>query len=681
MASVIGKSFLYRILETIIEAEMQLDAHLSQLQRVDLIREKARIPELEYIFKHTMTQEAAYDSLLHERRKVFHLKVGRALEELFPDRVDEFSGLMAYHFEAAEAQDKAVNYLQQAGDQARQSYAHQEAIDFYNRALAILKEQESHDQAARTLMKLGLTYHTAFDYERSRDAYDEAFLIRSRGTLIKPETLELSPHPIRVVYINPITLDPSISNDSSSTFYIKELFSGLVELGAGWEIIPDVAQSWEISEDGCRYVFHMRDDVYWSDGVQVTADDFVYSWIRSLDPATEGPPGKVRSLYDIKNARAYNEGKLSDPNQLGVQASDKLTLEVILERAASYFLHLLFTFYPIPHHVVESHGEAWTDLENIVTNGAFKIETYDPRESMNLVRDPTYHGRYSGNIQRIEVKLMELRDSVEELELYEKDCIDVAKLRINTYPARHRFAKEYITGPEQALYFVGFDTSRPPFDDLRVRQSFIMAVDREWLADEALDGYSYPATGGYVPPTIHGHSPGISLPFDPIQARELLTQAGYPNGQGFPSLKIQSHWGRLFEPLVKQWKTNLNVEVEVEFTDWENVLNTFLERRIFFMGWSADYPDPDCFLRVGAHGLLSHWQNETYDQLVDKAQGTLNQDDRIDLYQAADKILIEDAVAMPIVYHKFHHLYKPWVKIPAEISGLWYFKNVIIEPH
>jgi len=127
MAAVIGKSFLYRILETISEAEMQLDTHLSQLQRVDLVREKARLPELEYIFKHALTQEAAYNSLLLERRKGFHQKVGEALEELFPDRVDEFSGLMAYHFEAADADEKALVYLLRAGDQARIAYAHEEA--------------------------------------------------------------------------------------------------------------------------------------------------------------------------------------------------------------------------------------------------------------------------------------------------------------------------------------------------------------------------------------------------------------------------------------------------------------------------------------------------------------------------------------------------------------------------
>jgi ABC-type oligopeptide transport system substrate-binding subunit/class 3 adenylate cyclase len=681
MASVIGKSFLYRILETITEAEMQLDTHLSQLQRVDLIREKARIPELEYIFKHTMTQEAAYNSLLHERRKVFHLKVAEALEELFPDRVDEFSGLMAYHFEVAETHEKAVDYLQRAGDQARQSYAHQEAIDFYERALVILKEQEGYDRAARMLMKLGLTYHTAFDFKRSRKAYDEAFAMRKRGKTTKQETLEPAPHPFRVAILEPPTLDPSICQDMTSGQYISMIFSGLVEIGAGWEIIPDVAQSWEISEDGRKYLFHLRDDVDWSDGTQVTAEDFVYSWIRSLNPAIEAPGGKVYLLYDIKNARAYNKGEFSESDQVGVRAIDKLTLEVDLERAASYFLHMLVTAYPVPSHVVEAYGNAWANVEHIVTNGAFKIESYELGESMSLVRDPTYHKGSSGNLEMVEVKLIESRDSLKEFELYEMNSVDIAYLYAKTYHTRHRFAEEYLSGPQQGLYFVGFDTSRPPFDDLRVRRAFVMAADRETLADEIFDGFVDPATGGYVPPTIPGHSPGISLPYDLIQARQLMTEAGYPDGQGFPTFEIIWHRAGMLEALMAQWLDNLNVEVTIEITNWENVMCTYHSRNISVMGWAADYPDPDNFLRVSIRNHLPYWQNEIYDQLLEEAQRTLAQGDRIRLYQEADKILIEDAAVMPIAYYKFHQLCKPWVKLPARGSDFLLFKDVIIEPH
>ncbi len=683
MAAVIGKSFLYRILETIAEAEMQLDSHLSQLQRVDLVREKTRLPELEYIFKHALTQEAAYNSLLHERRKGFHLKVGEALEGLFPDRVNEFSGLMAYHFEAAEAYEKALGYLQRAGDQARQTYAHQEAIDFYERALVILRAQAEYDRAARTLMKLGLTYHTAFDFKRSRGAYDEAFAMRQRESTTKQATLEPAPHPIRLVNTEPPTLDPSIATDSTSGAYITQIFSGLVEIGMGWEIMPDVALRWEISEDGRRYVFHLRDDVFWSDGTQVTARDFVYSWIRSLNPAVEAPSGKARLFYDIKNARAYNKGELSKLDRVGVIAVDKMTLEVELERAASYFLHMLFTLYPVPRHVVETYGDAWTDLEHIVTNGPFQIESYQPAESMYLVRNPTYHGEFSGNVERVEVKLSTISGSPEAIELYERDKVDITELTNETYHERHRLAEEYLTGPTQGTYFVGFDASRPPFDDVRVRQAFIMAVDREKLPDEVLDGYMYPAMGGFVPPTIPGHSPGIGLPYDPIQARQLMIQAGYPDGQGFPHLGIIfiSQGKNLVVRLKAQWLVNLNVDVDLEFTDWENVLRTYLSRNAFFMGWEADYPDPDSFLRVSIQSHFPNWQNEAYDQLLESARQAIEQNDRIDLYQAADKILIGDAVIMPMAYGKYHLLCKPWVKPPAGFAGTWYFKDFIIEPH
>ena len=681
MAAVIGKSFLYRILETISEAEMQLDTHLSQLQRVDIVREKARLPELEYIFKHALTQEAAYNSLLHERRKGFHQKVGEALEELFPDRVDEFSGLMAYHFEAAETHEKTLHYLQRAGDQSRQAYAHQEAIDFYERALVILKDQEEYDRAARTLMKLGLTHHTAFDFKRSRLAYDEAFAMRQRERTTKFETLEPAPHPFRVAILEPPTLDPSICRDTTSEEFIKEIFSGLVEIGAGWEIIPDVAQSWEISRDGFKYIFHLRDDVTWSDGTQVTSRDFVYSWIRSLNPATEAPGGKVYQLYDIKNARAYHKGEISDPDQVGVRAIDKLTLEVELERAASYFLQMLFTFYPVPGHVVETYGDTWTDAEHIVTNGAFQIESYEPRESMSLVRDPTYHGSFSGNLEWAEVKLIDSRDTLEEFELYERNSVDIADLNEKTYHTRHRLAEEYLFEPGQGLYFVGFDTSRPPFDDVRVRRAFAMAVDRERLADELLEGFRDPATGGFIPPTIPGHSPGIGLPYDPAQARQLMAQAGYPDGQGFPTFEIV--WDRvsMVEALVSQWIDNLNVEVGIEIKEWENILGEYPQRNAFINGWRADYPDPDSFLRVGFGHLVQRWRNDEYDQLLEEAQQTLDQSERIRVYQEAEKILIEDAVVMPITYMKFHQLRKPWVKLPARGIGKFSLKDIILEPH
>jgi len=457
----------------------------------------------------------------------------------------------------------------------------------------------------------------------------------------------------------------------------------LFDPGADREIIPDVAQRWEISEDGRKYVFHLRDDVTWSDGMQVTAKDFVYSWIRSLNPDIEAPRGKVRLLFDIKNARAYNNGDIAESDQVGVRAIDKLTLEVELERSASYFLHMLFTLYPVPGHVVEAYGDAWTDPEHIVTNGAFKIESYVPGESMSLVRDPTCHGRSSGNLEGVEIKLSNSVHSPEMLELYEMDRVDIARLSEATYHARYTHAEEYISEPLQSAYYVGFDMSRPPFDDPRVRRAFAMTVDKERLAYEVLDGAMSPATGGFVPPTIPGHSPGIGLPYDPARARQLMAQAGYPDGQGFPTLELIWHLSLsdLLKHLKSHWNGNLNVKVAIEITEWEDVIRTYRRRNAYFMGYLADYPDPDSLLRAGIGPDLAHWKNDQYDQLLTEAQRTLDQSERIRLYQQADKILVEEAAIIPIVYSQAHYLIKPWVKIPKRGFETLDNKDIIIEPH
>lgn len=683
MASVIGRSFLYKILETICEAETELDTHLSQLQREDLIREKARLPELEYIFKHGLTQEAAYDSLLYEQRKAIHLRVGKALENLFADRAEEFLGILAYHFEAAGANPKAVEYLQKAGDQARQEYGHNEAVDFYERALAILNQDQDHESAARTLMKLGLTYHTAFDFNRSRQAFSEAFAVRRLGATIQKPRLQPASHPLRLIYPGPLTLDPSLADEVSAAFYLTQMFSGLVEMAPGWEIVPDVAESWEISDDGRRYVFHLRDDVLWSDGTQLTARDFVCSWIRSSDPAAGALRRRTRLLYDVVNAQAFNAGELSDPDQVGVKATDRLTLAVDLARSSSTFLHILYFLYPVPSHLVGVYGDAWTDPGHIVTNGPFKVDSYEPSRAMRLVRNKTYHGRFPGNVEAVEIEYKTDMLSLDGLNLYEADKVDVIRLSAKTYDARHRYAAEYQVRPTQSVYSVEFDSSRPPFSDVRVRRAFVMAVDKERLNNEVLDGFMDPASGGYIPPGIPGHSPGIGLSYDPGQARRLLEEAGYPNGQGMPDLTLT--WlesGRaVLESLKADWSANLGIDVALEFSDWAGVLRNYLSCRLSYMGYKADYPDPDEFLEIGAQTRMRGWNELAFVDLVRRARRTMVQDDRLALYQAADKLLIEQAGIMPLGYSKEHLLTKPWVTLPVDGEGAWRFKDVVISPH
>jgi DNA-binding SARP family transcriptional activator/tetratricopeptide (TPR) repeat protein len=359
-----------------------------------------------YRFRHILFQKYLYNNLDPVERAHLHETVGTVLETLYGEGAGEIAAVapqLAWHFQEAGIAGKAVDYLCQAGDQARRLYAHQEAIDYYQRALAFLKEQGEYERAARTLMKMGLTYHNAFDFRQARQAYEESFALWQRAGELEPAVLPPTPHALRQACPEPLALDPTVAYDMFSVPLISQLFSGLAELSPELNIVPGVARSWEVGAGGRQYVFHLRDDVRWSDGTPVTAEDFAFAWRRLLDPATRA--AKAQLLYDIKGARAFHQGQTSAPDCLGIQVLDPLTLVVELEQPAAYFLHLLacHTACPVPRHVAAKHGLAWTEVGKIVGNGPFRLETWKRGESMVLVRNPAYYGRFRGNVQRVEL--------------------------------------------------------------------------------------------------------------------------------------------------------------------------------------------------------------------------------------------------------------------------------------
>ena len=537
-------------------------------------------------------------------------------------------------------------------------------------------------------MKLGLTYHSAFDFKRAHQAYEEGLILWQRAGELEPAvSLPAAPHALRVFWDEPQTLLPTIVLDVYSIVVLSQLFSMLVELSPEMDVVPDVAQTWEVSEGGRKYVFHLRGDARWSDGTPVTAEDFAYAWRRVLNPATGSPVAGM--LYDIKGARDFHQGKVSDPGYVGVQALDDHTLVVELEEPTSYFLQLLAypATGPVPRHVVERYGEAWTAVDNIVTNGPFILKSWQSGQSMVFVRNPEWGGRFTGNVQQID--LLPLKGTAAS-KMYEDGTLDVFDLRLlpplEMDRARQQHAGEYLSPPCLATIFVAFDMNRPPFDDVRVRQAFVLATDRQILGDVTWRGYVFPATGGFIPPGMPGHSVGIGLPYDPKQARRLMAEAGYPDGRGFSIAEALTPHER--EPLSKhlgaQWQENLGVKIK-----WQQMeYGAFVERvcrelpSISLVRWVADYPDPDNFLRVGLGMWLHGWGNETYAKFVGEASRSMVQEERMDLYKRADKILVEEAAVMPLNYVRQHLLIKPWVKkYPTSATMGWFWKDVIIEPH
>jgi oligopeptide transport system substrate-binding protein len=698
VAAVLGREFDFDLLNTVWgRGEGATLEALDDLLRHRLIDEGSGAMGRDYAFTHHKIQEVVYAAMPRQHRGHAHARVGAAMERLYGTAEREaLAGELAFHFEQGQQHDKAlteeaISYLLQAGDRARGLYACQEAIDYYQRALALLKEQGLHEQAARTLMKLGLTYHAAFDFRQARRAYEEGFTLWQRaGEMEKPAVLPPAPHALRLDrFPPPTTLDPTMAQDIFSTAVIDQLFSGLLEHSPEMEVIPNVAQSWEVSEGGRKYSFHLRDDVRWSDGAPVTAGDFEYAWKRVLDPATGSPVASL--LYDVKGARAFHRGE-GGRGDVRVRALDEVTLVIELEGPTGYFPHLLAhnATYPVPRHVVEARGETWTEMRNIVTNGPFRLEAWQRSESLVLIRNPKYHGRFRGNVQRVELSLH--ADPSVRLEMYEANDLDILDMMFfspaELDDASQRHAGEYVPGPRLWTPYVGFDVSRPPFDDVRVRRAFAFATDRETLADVVLRGYDSPATGGFIPPGMPGHSAGIGLPYDPEQARQLLAEAGYPGGRGFPPADLLARRSdeSQSEYLQAQWRENLGIEIEITWETMEYEMFFGRLRReppsMFLLGWIADYPDPDSFLRISTFLHWTRWKNETYDRLVEEARRIMDQGERMRLYGQADRILIEEAAILPLYYLRSHLLVKPWVKkYPTSAIKWWFWKDVIIEPH
>jgi ABC-type oligopeptide transport system substrate-binding subunit/DNA-binding SARP family transcriptional activator/tRNA A-37 threonylcarbamoyl transferase component Bud32 len=696
VAAVEGEDFTAQIVAQVQQIrERKLLRTLSrELQkRHQLVRERTEIQIGErllsrYRFAHSLFQRYLYNDLGTGERRLLHGEIADILEEFYAGRLDEISVQLAGHYSEAGETGKAAGYLLKAGDQARLRFANSDAIDYYLRAMVALKEIGDNDRASQTLMKLGLTYHLVSDFKSARKAYDEGFdlwqrVVRTRS----PAASTPASSPLRVDCFEPETLDPSKSIDFSDITVMTNIFSGLADYSDEMSVIPEVAKSWEMKDGGSRYIIHLRDDVYWSDGEPVTSHDFVLAWRRALDPAVE--TDLAGNLYDIEGARDFHTGKLAEEKTIGVRALDNQTLEVRLEGPTVYFPHLLAynIASPVPRHIVSRLGDAWAEPQNIVTNGPFKIETREPDKPFTLVRNPNYHGRFAGNVERIEISLS--HDITTRLRTFQADKLDILHFfrvpDVQKGRARQQFAEEYMTGFELTTATLAFDTRQPPFDDIQIRRAFALAIDCESICDEVWQGFFFPATGGYIPPGMPGHSPGIGLPYDPALAKQLMHDAGYPDGWGFPEVHVLSWplFDQAFELISKSWRDLLGVDVQCLCVDWLD----FLERidkdkpQVSPKPWAADFPDPDNFMRVS---LMSHsrWTNERFDQLVERARRIADPAKRMDTYREADRILVEEAAIVPIAHHRMHVLIKPWVRkywIPRLSPNRW--KHIFIEPH
>ncbi len=486
----------------------------------------------------------------------------------------------------------------------------------------------------------------------------------------------------------PTTLDPNLAEDYYSITPIEQMFLGLTNINNETaEVEPELAESWEISEDGLVWTFNLRTDVVWSDGQPVTAQDVEYSVKRAIMPETASPYAYV--LYIIKNAATINQTAVPtdtyDIDSLGVTAVDEHTVQFTLEAPASYFLSIssMWTLRPVPSWAIEEFGDAWTDPANIVVNGPYKVSEWKPNESLSFVKNESYFN--ADEVQIDQVELLVIADQNTEVALYESGELDVAGEGAASLPVEEvtriredaTLSAELHEGPRASTTYVGFTMTKAPFDNVLVRKAFSAAIDRETMVRDVV-GSGVPATQ-FAPPGVFGApDPEVGIGYDPEQAQAWLAEAGYPDGEGFPTVTYRYYSNTLEQALAQalqvMWKETLNVDVELESQDFPVFLASLnpdgpVEEmpEMWRLGWGADYPDENNFVYEVFHCTDSTNYPRAActqaDELAKQAAVETDQEVRKELYAQVEQLMFGDEVRVAPYYHRgYTILVKPYIQ-------------------
>lgn len=479
---------------------------------------------------------------------------------------------------------------------------------------------------------------------------------------------------LRLFGPDPITLDPALAADVASATYIVEIFSGLVTFDKDLNIVPDIAERWEVSSDGRTYTFRLRRGVLFHDGSRmVTAHDFKYSMERALNPRT-GSTVALTYLGDIVGARDFARGRAQEVT--GIKVIDDFTLQITIDAPKSYFLAKLTypTAYVVKREQVEGNPRGWT--RQPIGTGPFKLREWRLGERIVLEPNPDYYLEPKPALSRITFLLA----GGSPLTMYENGEVDVAPVGINDIERvrdpRDPLNKEMKQVAELATYYVGFNTRRPPFNDPRVRRALAMAIDKDALARVVLREMAVPAKG-ILPPGIPGHNPDIQgLPFDPQEARKLLMEAGGPEILRDASLLVSGVGGTpgpVIEAIQAMWEQHLGVRPQVQQVEFATFLQQ-VDRRQFDMmtlGWIADYLDPEDFLDILFHSQSpdnrTGYANPEVDRLLEQAR-TMPTDTeearqaRFRIYQQAEQIIVQDSPWIPLLHPRSAYVVKPYVQ-------------------
>ncbi len=474
-------------------------------------------------------------------------------------------------------------------------------------------------------------------------------------------------------------LDPAHASEQQSIIVMNLIFGGLVRLDADLKVEPDAAESWEVSQDGKTYTFTLRKNVQFGDGTPVTAHDFVYSVNRALSPET-GAYGAPSHLKPIVGAEDVIEGEATEAS--GLRALDEQTVQIELDEPRAYFLAQLTsvnTFF-VPKHLIEEKGDTWS--EEAFGTGPFRVKEWQHYEEIVLEANPHY---WRGQPGIDTIRMPFFQDSAESYERYLQNELDIVGNRQIGIPSGRVEEAQQLPGfqsaPALALRYIGFNNTIPPFDNTSVRRAFALSVDRLDLAQSALQNTVEP-TSRILPRGLAGSKlPVTGQAFDPDGARAALRLAGFLSGSSLPPVTLtyakEGDNALVAETLQRYWRDTLGVDVNIQGID----LDTFSQRldetyetpdrglQMYLSIWGADYPDPQNFLsqqlRSGLPNNNGHWFNAEFDELVDEADTMGAQekiDERLELYNKAEQIALDEVGWMPLYNPRMNILLRPTVQ-------------------
>lgn len=510
---------------------------------------------------------------------------------------------------------------------------------------------------------------------------------------------------MRRLFSDPPTLDPHKTSDTTSAFIVGEVYSGLVMLNTDLQIVPDIAERWEISDNGLIYTFHLLPEAKFADGKPVTAQDFVYSLNRAANPELASPVARTY-LSDIVGVTEVLDGEATEIS--GIKAIDERTIEITITDPIAYFLAKLTypTAFVVDKANVEAGGDNWTDAPN--STGPFKLKEYKIGEHIILERNDNYY-REPAYIDQAVFNLA----GGQAMALYENDEIDITgvglfDLERLSDPNEPLNADLKVAPPGFSVGYIGFNVEEPPFGDRHFRRALNYAIDKEVIANEVLAGLTVPAYG-ILPPGFPGYTDSIEgLKYDLERAVDEICASEYANAARCQEISVSGNYelgeGESFyaddaprivlsvpgtggdvsigtQVILEEWKTGLGVEVEIQQVEWATYLQDLNRRnfQLFSLGWQADYPDPQDFLDILFHSEseTNHgaYSNPTVDAMLEEARVERDAARRIELYNQVEQMIVDDAAWVPLWYDSERNLLlKPHIKdyrlVPMTIPKL-----------